>query len=50
MFTGPNTYDFSKGDAIVSFAKANGLRVHLDTPWFACINPELAEKFHGNRC
>lgn len=28
MFTGPNTYDFSKGDAIVAYAKANGMRVH----------------------
>jgi len=28
MFTGPDTYDFSDGDAIVSYASANGLRVH----------------------
>ena len=28
MFTGPNTYDFSKGDAIVAYAKTNGFRVH----------------------
>lgn len=28
MFTGPDTYDFSDGDAIVDYAIANGLRVH----------------------
>ena len=30
MFVGPNQYDFSDGDIIVSFAKNNGIRV-LDT-------------------
>ena len=28
MFTGPDTYDFSDGDEIVAYAKANGFRVH----------------------
>ncbi|MFD2100464.1 endo-1,4-beta-xylanase [Flagellimonas iocasae] len=28
MFTAPDTYDFSDGDAIVAYAKENGLRVH----------------------
>jgi len=28
MFTGPTSYDWSDGDAIVAYAKANGLRVH----------------------
>lgn len=28
MFSGPDTYDFSKGDAIVAYAKEKGLRVH----------------------
>lgn len=28
MFTGPDTYDFSDGDAIVAYAKENGHRVH----------------------
>lgn len=28
MFTGEGSYDFSDGDAIVAYAKANGLRVH----------------------
>jgi endo-1,4-beta-xylanase len=28
IFKGPNNYDFTKGDAIVAYAKANGLRVH----------------------
>ncbi|WP_081894262.1 endo-1,4-beta-xylanase [Muricauda sp. MAR_2010_75] len=28
MFTGPDTYDFSDGDAIVAYAKENGFRVH----------------------
>lgn len=28
MFTGPDTYDFSDGDAIVAYALENGFRVH----------------------
>ena len=31
MFTGPDTYDFSDGDAIVAYAKENGFRVHGHT-------------------
>ena len=27
IFIGPNNYDFSKGDAIISYAKQNGFRV-----------------------
>lgn len=47
MFTGPNTYDFSKGDAIVSFAKANGLRVHGHAlVWHASI-PNWLKNFTG---
>lgn len=28
MFSGPDSYSFSNGDAIVNYAKANGMRVH----------------------
>ena len=28
IFIGPDTFDFSDGDAIVTYAKANGMRVH----------------------
>lgn len=28
MFIGPDTYDFSDGDAIVAYAKAHGFRIH----------------------
>lgn len=28
IFSGPDTYDFSDGDAIVAYAKSNGFRVH----------------------
>ena len=47
MFTGPNTYDFSKGDAIVAYAKANGFRVHGHAlVWHASI-PSWLKSFTG---
>lgn len=47
MFTGSNTYDFSKGDAIVAYAKANGLRVHGHAlVWHASI-PSWLKNFTG---
>lgn len=47
MFTGPNTYDFSKGDAIVSYAKANGFRVHGHALiWHASI-PNWLKNYPG---
>ena len=47
MFTGPNTYDFSKGDVIVAYAKANGLRVHGHAlVWHASI-PNWLKNFTG---
>lgn len=47
MFTGQNTYDFSKGDAIVAYAKANGFRVHGHAlVWHASI-PNWLKNFTG---
>lgn len=47
MFTGPNTYDFSKGDAIVAYAKANGFRVHGHAlVWHASI-PNWLKNYAG---
>jgi len=49
MFTGPDTFDFSDGDAIVAYAKANGMRVHGHAlvwhPEFAI--PDWLENFAG---
>lgn len=47
MFTGPDTYDFSKGDAIVNYAKTNGLRVHGHAlVWHASI-PNWLKNYGG---
>ncbi|WP_100613319.1 endo-1,4-beta-xylanase [Confluentibacter citreus] len=47
MFTGPDTYDFSKGDAIVNYAKTNGLRVHGHAlVWHASI-PNWLKNYTG---
>jgi endo-1,4-beta-xylanase len=47
MFTGPDTYDFSDGDAIVDYAIANGLRVHGHALiWHASI-PNWLNNFGG---
>lgn len=47
MFTGPDTYDFSDGDVIVAYAKANGLRVHGHTlVWHSSI-PNWLSNFSG---
>lgn len=47
MFVGPNTYDFSKGDAIVAYAKANGFRVHGHTlVWHGSI-PNWLKNYSG---
>lgn len=47
MFVGPNTYDFSKGDAIVNYAKANGFRVHGHAlVWHGSI-PSWLQNFSG---
>ncbi|MFI1744890.1 endo-1,4-beta-xylanase [Thalassobellus sediminis] len=49
FFKGPNNYDWSSGDAIVTYAKANGLRVHGHTliwhPSYAI--PDWLENFGG---
>jgi endo-1,4-beta-xylanase len=49
FFVGPDTYDWSSGDAIVSYAKVNGLRVHGHTliwhPTYAI--PDWLESFSG---
>lgn len=49
IFTGPDTFDFSDGDAIVAYAKANGMRVHGHAlvwhPEFAI--PDWLENFAG---
>lgn len=49
IFVGPDTFDFSDGDAIVAYAKANGLRVHGHTllwhPEYAI--PDWLENFSG---
>ncbi|WP_338357399.1 endo-1,4-beta-xylanase, partial [Yeosuana marina] len=48
MFTGPDTYDFSKGDAIVAYAKANGFRVHGHTlVWHGSI-PNWLQNYTGS--
>jgi endo-1,4-beta-xylanase len=47
MFIGPDSYDFSKGDAIVAYAKANGLRVHGHAlVWHASI-PNWLKNYSG---
>lgn len=47
MFTGPDTYDFSKGDAIVNYAKTNGFRVHGHAlVWHASI-PNWLKNYGG---
>lgn len=47
MFTGPSTYDFSKGDAIVAYAKENGIRVHGHAlVWHASI-PNWLKNYAG---
>ncbi len=47
MFTGPDTYDFSDGDAIVDYAIENGLRVHGHTlVWHSSI-PGWLNNFSG---
>lgn len=47
IYRGPDNYDFSDGDAIVAFAKANGLRVFGHTlVWHASI-PGWLNNFEG---
>lgn len=47
MFPAPNTYDFSKGDAIVAYAKTNGFRVHGHAlVWHASI-PSWLQNYSG---
>ena len=47
IFTGANTYDFSKGDAIVAYAKANGIRVHGHAlVWHSSI-PSWLQNYSG---
>lgn len=47
MFTAPDTYDWSDGDAIVAYAKANNLRVHGHTlVWHASV-PGWLNTFEG---
>ena len=47
MFPAPNTYDYSKGDAIVAYAKANGFRVHGHAlVWHASI-PNWLKNYSG---
>jgi len=47
IFIGVNTYDFSKGDAIVAYAKANGIRVHGHAlVWHSSI-PTWLKNFTG---
>lgn len=47
MFPAPNTYDFSSGDAIVAYAKANGFRVHGHAlVWHASI-PNWLQNYSG---
>jgi endo-1,4-beta-xylanase len=47
IFRGPGDYDFSDGDAIVAYAKANGLRVHGHTlVWHESI-PGWLRDFSG---
>ena len=50
IFIGPDTFDFSDGDAIVAYAKANGMRVHGHAlvwhPEYAI--PDWLENFTGD--
>ncbi|MFA0964983.1 endo-1,4-beta-xylanase [Roseivirga sp. BDSF3-8] len=47
IFRGPGNYDFSDGDAIVAYAKANGMRVHGHTlVWHSSI-PGWLNSFSG---
>lgn len=47
MFTGPDTYDFSDGDAIVSYAMDNDMRVHGHTlVWHESI-PSWLNNYEG---
>lgn len=47
IFRGPGNYDFSDGDAIVAYAKANNMRVHGHTlVWHASI-PSWLNNFDG---
>ncbi len=47
IFRGPDNYDYSDGDAIVAFAKANGIRVFGHTlVWHASI-PGWLNSFEG---
>ena len=47
MFVGPDTYDFSKGDIIVNYAKENGHRVHGHALiWHASI-PNWLQNYSG---
>lgn len=47
MFPAPDTYDYSKGDAIVAYAKANGFRVHGHAlVWHASI-PNWLQNYAG---
>ncbi|MBO0320712.1 endo-1,4-beta-xylanase [Muricauda sp. CAU 1633] len=47
MFTGPDTYDFSDGDAIVAYAMENGMRVHGHALiWHSSI-PNWLNSFSG---
>lgn len=49
FFKAPGTYDWSKGDAIVAYAKANGMRVHGHTLiWHPSYSiPDWLENFSG---
>lgn len=49
FFKGPNNYDWSSGDAIVTYAKANRLRVHGHTLiWHPSYSiPDWLENFAG---
>ena len=47
IFRGPGNYDFSDGDAIVAYAKANNMRVHGHTlVWHSSI-PSWLNNFDG---
>jgi endo-1,4-beta-xylanase len=47
MFTGPDSYNFSNGDAIANYAKANGMRVHGHALiWHSSI-PNWLQNFSG---
>lgn len=47
MFISPTTYDWSDGDAIVAYAKANGLRVHGHTLAWHNQQPSWFNSFSG---